>query len=65
MRIYQYLPEEALIQKAILILMKKLGPVETTRFVTIPPARKIDAVKRHRLWQSRLKKEDFFRSVFK
>jgi len=57
----QYINEDQLIKKAIDILMEKLGPVETSRFLT---KKRIESVKRHRLWQSRLDKDFFFKKVF-
>jgi len=53
----QYINEDQLIKKAIDILMENLGPVETNRFLTLPVKKRIESVKRHRLWQSRLSDE--------
>ena len=44
--------------------MDKLGPVETSRFLAMHQAGKLDSVKRHHLWQSELDKEDFFKEIF-
>lgn len=33
----QYLSEDELIQNGLEALMKALGPIETTRFLTLPP----------------------------
>ncbi len=60
----QYINEDQLIKKAIDILMDKLGPVETNRFLSLPVKKRIESVKRHRLWQSRLDKDLFFEEVF-
>jgi len=46
------------------ILMDKLGPVETSRFLAMHQAGKLDSVKRHHRWQSELDKEDFFKEIF-
>jgi len=59
------LTEEQLIAKAIDLLVEKLGPVETSRFLSLPREKRIESVRRHRLWQSKLEKEDFFSQVFK
>jgi len=58
------MPEEQLIAMAIDLLMEKLGPVETSRFLSLPREKRIDSVKRHRLWQSRLAKDELFTKIF-
>ena len=55
-----YIDEDQLLKKAIDILMEKLGPVETS----LPAKKRIESVKRHRLWQSGLDKDSFFKEVF-
>ena len=60
----QFLSEEILIQRAVEILLEILGPVETTRFLSLPVKKRTESVKRHREWQSRLEKEPFFNEVF-
>ncbi len=60
----QYINEDQLIKKAIDILMEKLGPVETNRFLTLPVKKRIESVRRHRLWQSKLDKDSFLKKVF-
>jgi hypothetical protein len=60
----KFLREDRLVQQAIDVLMEKLGPVETTRFLSLPAKKRIDSVKRHRIWQSKLEKESFFNDVF-
>lgn len=59
-----YLTEEKNIQRALGALMKALGPVETIRFLTLPRQRRLDAVRRHRQWQAKLNKQQFFGDVF-
>jgi len=44
--------------------IKKLGPLETSRFLSIAGKRRVESVRRHRLWQNSLEKEKFFKSVF-
>ncbi len=56
--------EEQLITKAVEILMKELGPVEASRFLTLPKKRRTDSVKRHRQWQARLHQKELFNRVF-
>jgi len=53
-----------LIEKAVGILMDKLGPIETNRFLSLHQAGRIDSVKRHKIWQEQLNKEDFFKEIF-
>jgi len=59
----QFLSEEALVQKAIEVLMGTLGPVETIRFLSLPEKKRTESVKRHREWQAQLEKEQFFNEV--
>jgi len=44
--------------------MKELGPIEASRFLTLPKKKRLESVKRHRQWQARLQKEEFFGRVF-
>ena len=60
----QLMTEECLVQKATDILMKQLGPVESSRFIALPHKKRIESVKRHRTWQAGLNKDDFFNKVF-
>jgi hypothetical protein len=60
----QFLSEEALIQRAIEVLLETLGPVETIRFLSLLVKQRAEFVKRHREWQSQLKKEPLFSEVF-
>jgi len=46
------------------VLMRELGPVETTRFLSLFPAKHTESVKRHRAWQSKLDKAAFSKQVF-
>ena len=34
------------------------------RFLTLPKKKRMESVKRHQLWQSQLKKDEFFNKVF-
>ena len=60
----RYMPEEELVQKALEALMSTLGPVETTRFLTLSRAARLESVLRHQQWQATLDKETFFNQVF-
>ena len=60
----EYINEEELFNKAIRLLTEKLGPLETSRFLSIAGKRRVESVRRHRLWQNSLEKEKFFKSVF-
>jgi len=64
MKNIKYKNEEVLIKKAIEVLIKELGPVEAVRFMTLPPRKRMESVKRHREWQKHLDKEKFFKEVF-
>jgi hypothetical protein len=59
-----FLSEEALVQRAIEVLLETLGPVETLRFLALPVKQRTESVKRHREWQAQLEKEPFFNEVF-
>lgn len=59
-----YLPEEAMIRRAIKALMSELGPVETARFLSLPRYRYPDYVQWHRQWQDTLDVAEFLDSVF-
>ena len=60
-----FIDEEQLVAKAVEELIKELGPVETSRFLSLPKEKRLESVKRHRQWQSQLDKNEFFNSVFK
>ncbi|MBD3373571.1 hypothetical protein GF406_00920 [candidate division KSB1 bacterium] len=60
----KYTDEEILIETAIKILNKELGPVETSRFINLPKKQRIESVKRHRLWQKSLDEKQFLDAVF-
>jgi hypothetical protein len=64
MKSVKYLDEEVVIKKAVEILIKELGPVETIRFINLPKKRRLESVKRHREWQKLLDKDRFFTEVF-
>jgi hypothetical protein len=64
MRWNQFINEDELIKEAIDALMEKLGPIETNRFLSLPAEKRIESVRRHRLWQSTLDKDSFFDEVF-
>ncbi len=56
--------EDELIEKAVGILMRALGPVETSRFLALPPGKRSESVKRHRAWQAKLSEDEFYDVVF-
>jgi len=60
----KYMNEDTLIRKSIEVLMEKIGPVETFRFMNIPRKKRIESVRRHRQWQKMLDKNKFFDEVF-
>ena len=65
MKSNEFIEEKDLFEKAIQILMDNLGPVETSRFLAISEKKRMESVKRHRAWQSKLDKDIFFNMVFK
>jgi len=64
MKAHTYLPEDEMVRRALDALMTALGPVETTRFLTLARQKRVDSVKRHRQWQDTLDKDRFFDQVF-
>lgn len=64
MKTVKYMDEELVIKKAINVLIKELGPIETIRFISMPKKKRIESVKRHREWQKLLNKAKFFDEVF-
>jgi len=59
------LEENTLVEKGISLLMKNLGPIETQRFLSLSPRKRMDSVRRHQLWQQGLKKDEFFDRVMR
>ena len=64
MREHSLLQEDEMVRRAVAVLMENLGPIETARFLTLPHARRVNAVLRHRKWQASLDKDRFFDQVF-
>ena len=56
--------EEQLIKKAVQVLVREFGPVEASRFLSIPQPKRQHSLKRHEIWQNGLNKEIFFNEVF-
>lgn len=61
---HTYLQEDEMIRRAVEVLLRALGPVEATRFLTLPRAQRVDSVQRHRDWQESLNQDKFFEEVF-
>jgi len=59
MKAHAYLPEDEMIRRALDALMVALGPVETTRFLSLPQQRRLDSVERRRRWQAALNEDRF------
>lgn len=59
-----FITEEQLITTAIDALLNALGPVETSRFLTLPKKTRVESVERHQRWQATLKKDEFFGRIF-
>ena len=60
----QYIKDEKLLKQGVDILTEKLGPIETSRFLSFPPQKRIESVKRHEKWQSVLDKNKFLDDLF-
>jgi hypothetical protein len=60
----RFLPEDELAERGLAALIEALGPVEALRFLTLPRARRVESVKRHRAWQATLDRRQFFDRVF-
>lgn len=60
----KFLSDEQLVEQAMNVLMDKLGPVETMRFLPLPAKQLVESAKRHQKWQATLDKERFFDDVF-
>jgi hypothetical protein len=64
MKTSTFIPEDQLISRAIDVLIERLGPVETSRFLTLPRQQRLESVKRHHQWQATLQKDAFFDTIF-
>jgi hypothetical protein len=64
MKAEKYLAEDVVVKMGIEALVAALGPVEAARFMSIPKPKKLESVKRHRMWQRSLDKDSFFDDVF-
>jgi hypothetical protein len=51
--------EEELVRKAVQFLIKRFGPIDAQRFLSLNAAGREESVKRHRNWQRGLNKERF------
>ncbi len=58
------LDEKELIERAVCVLMEKLGPVETSRFLALQPKKRVESVRRHRQWQRTVDKDVIFDEIF-
>ncbi|HCE45778.1 MAG TPA: hypothetical protein DET40_19720 [Lentisphaeria bacterium] len=55
---------EKCIKKATDLLIKQLGPLEYSRFLSITQKKRMESLKQHKAWQATLDKETFFKKVF-
>jgi hypothetical protein len=60
----RYMDEEEMVKKAVKALIGAVGPIEANRFISMPRKKRMESVKRHREWQRRLDKDEFFARVF-
>lgn len=59
----EFIDENELYRKAMLLLYENLGPVEASRFLSVVKSKRLDSVKRHRQWQEGLDKDQFFKDI--
>jgi len=64
MKLTGFMDEEKLVTTAVDVLIERLGAVEASRFLSLPKKKRVESVKRHRMWQSKLEKNEFFKKVF-
>lgn len=55
---------EQLVERGLTALMDALGPVETTRFLSLARMERLDSVLRHQQWQSTLQLPTFYDEIF-
>ncbi len=55
--------EKGLIARAVEALIKELGQVTASRFLSLPKEKQAESVRRHRQWQAQLREEEFFGRV--
>ena len=56
--------DEQMVKKAVKALIGAVGPIEANRFINMPRGKRMESVRRHREWQKRLDKAEFFSKVF-
>ena len=65
MKKIKLMDEAKLIEKAVEILMRELGPIESYRFLSLRRGKRMESLKRHRAWQRKLDAKEFFDQVFR
>ena len=55
---------ETLVLRAVGVLFKELGPVDASRFLMMPRKKRMESVKKHRLWQAQLDEKEVFDRIF-
>jgi hypothetical protein len=64
MKALKTLNDDQVIEKGMQALHNALGPSATRRFISIARPRREDSIIRHRRWQEKLDKDEFFDKVF-
>ena len=64
MKAVKGLTDEQIVKQGVTLLHRGLGPAATRRFMTLTRPPREDSVIRHRKWQEKLKKDQFFDAVF-
>jgi hypothetical protein len=64
MKMVKGMEQSEVIERGVNALYKELGPAGTKRFIALThPVKREESVARHRKWQARLNKEDFFKEM--
>ncbi|MFZ4441705.1 MAG: hypothetical protein ACOYOS_25140 [Syntrophales bacterium] len=65
MKAVRYMEEQEVMKRGVEILFKELGPTEASRFMNLSTqGMRLESVKRHRAWQTKLDKDVFFDDIF-
>lgn len=58
------LDDDMVVKKGVALLIKNLGPAGAGRFISMIREKRVDSVKRHRDWQSKLEPDSFLDEIF-
>lgn len=64
MKMVKRMEQSEVIERGVNALYRELGPAGAKRFIALThPIKREESVARHRKWQGRLKKDDFFKEM--